>query len=336
MSGEKFSCFQVTKPDQEPQHAIEMLTVDQLPPGDVVIRVHWSSLNYKDALAATAHPGVAGELPHVPGIDAAGIVESSADARYQPGDKVLVTGYELGAPRWGGWSEYIRVPAAWVVPLPSSLGLKESMVLGTAGFTAAQCVRELEISAIAPGSGPILVTGASGGVGTWAVRLLSSLGYEVHAVSGKASQVDQLKSLGAQAVHGRAVLDDNPKRPLLPATWAGGVDTVGGKMLVALLKSTKVNGCISACGLVAGHQLDMTVYPFILRGVKLAGVTSSLCPRPLREEIWRRLSGPWRVDLPDELIEEVTMQELSAAVQRILRGEIAGRVIVRICVENGG
>ena len=330
-----FTCFQVSKTDaQDLLHHVETVSLDDLPEGDVVIRVHWSSLNYKDALAAQAHPGVAGPLPHVPGIDAAGVVAASSDSQFHVGDQVLVTGYELGAPAWGGWSEYIRVPAEWIVRLPDGLDLRSTMVIGTAGFTAAQCVRELETNSVTPDSGPVLVTGATGGVGVFAVRLLAQLGYEVHAVSGKASHHQALMDLGVTEVHGREILQDNPKRPLLSATWAGAVDTVGGQLLVALLKSTKVNGCVAACGLVAGAELNTTVYPFILRGTKLAGVTSSLCPRAAREEIWRRLAGPWQLELSDDWVDQVTLRQLPEAVQRILDGKVAGRVVVRVATDT--
>ncbi len=326
-----FNCFQVNKlPDGQLSHSIKQISLDDWPAGDVVIKVSHSSLNYKDALAAAGHPGVAGKLPHVPGIDAAGVVAQSTDSRYAEGDAVLVTGYELGAPAWGGWSEYIRVPADWVVRMPSSLSPKAAMALGTAGFTAAQCVRELQGRDVEPDSGPVLVTGATGGVGCLSVRLLSKLGYEVHAMTGKAEMADNLKLLGAHAVHSRDILTDNPKRPLLSAKWAGGVDTVGGSPLVAFLKSTKINGCVAACGLVAGDQLDATIYPFILRGVSLSGVTSASCPRTAREWIWDQLNSDWNVELPEEWIEEVTMQELPAAIDRIRQGKISGRVVVRI------
>lgn len=326
-----FTCFQVSRTDSgELFNHVKTISIDELPEGDVVIQVHWSSLNYKDALAAQGHPGVAGPLPHVPGIDAAGTVVTSGDPRFQAGDQVLVTGYQLGAPSWGGWSEYIRVPSDWVVPLPSGMDLRAAMVLGTAGFTAAQCVRELETSHVTPNDGPVLVTGATGGVGIFAVRLLSKLGYEVHAVSGKTERVDDLIRSGAKEVHGREVLQDNPKRPLLSAKWAGAVDTVGGQLLVALLKSMQVNGCVAACGLVAGDELNTTVYPFILRGTKLAGVTSALCPRPAREAIWERLANAWKITLEDAWVEETTLRELPGPIERILAGEITGRVVVRV------
>lgn len=329
MTSQDFSCFQVSRDENgQLRHTIETLRLDDLPAGDVVIQVQWSSLNYKDALATQAHPGVVGELPHVPGIDAAGTVETSSDPRYQPGDRVLVTGYELGAPAWGGWSEYIRVPAEWVVALPNGLTPREAMVLGTAGFTAAQCVRELQLNGVAEGA--VVVTGATGGVGCCAVRLLSTLGYEVHAVSGKSSMRQSLLELGASDVHPRALLEDNPERPLLKARWAGGVDTVGGTILDALLKSTNIGGCVSACGLVAGDKLNLTVYPFILRGVKLAGVTSASCPRAIREQVWKKLSTDWRIALPDDFVSEVELRHLAGAVQKIAAGENVGRTIIKV------
>jgi acrylyl-CoA reductase (NADPH) len=266
----------------------------------------------------------------VPGIDVAGTVEESSDDRYQKGDAVLVTGYELGAPAWGGWSEFVRVPAEWIVPLPEGLSLRQTMILGTAGFTAALCVNELVRNEARPDGGPIAVTGATGGVGVWAVRILSHLGYEVHAITGKSTMSNQLRELGAAKVLGREALQDNPDRPLGKAQFAGGVDSVGGAMLVALLKSTQVTGCVSACGLVGGDKLSMTVYPFILRGVRLAGVTSSLCPRKPREQNWQRLAGPWKAELPDKLIEEVTLTGLREAISRIEAGAVAGRIVVRI------
>ncbi len=331
MSDQEFRHFLVERTsDGQLRHKIATTTLDVQPPGDVVIRVAWSSLNYKDALAAQAHPGVAGNLPHVPGIDAAGTVESSDDPRYQSGDEVLVTGYELGAPRWGGWSERIRVPGDWIVPLPDSLSSRDAMVIGTAGFTAAQCLRALELAGVSPERGPVAVTGATGGVGTFGVKLAAHAGYEVHAVTGKTNFEAKLKLLGAHETLGRDELEDNPKRPLLSARWAGGIDTVGGSMLAALLKSTMIGGCVSACGLVGGDQLSMTVYPFILRGVSLAGVTSSSCPRSIRESIWEKLSGDWKVDYPEDWVEEIEFADLPDAIKRIRGGAVAGRVIVRI------
>ena len=329
MNSKEFSCFQVSRDDSgQLRHTIATIGLQDLPAGEILVKVQWSSLNYKDALAARAHPGVAGELPHVPGIDAAGTVETSEENRYQPGDQVLVTGYELGAPAWGGWSEYIRVPAEWVVALPATLSTRDAMVLGTAGFTAAQCVREMQANGVA--SGRVVVTGATGGVGCWAIRLLSNLGYEVHAVTGKPHMREPLLALGATEVHGRELMTDNPKRPMLKAQWAGGVDTVGGSVLDALLKSTNIGGCVAACGLVGGDQLNLTVYPFILRGVKLAGVTSASCPRTARELIWKKLSSDWKLELPEQFVQEIALDQLADEISRINRGEHVGRTVIRI------
>ena len=331
MQVQEFRHFLVERSDDgQLRHGVTTTTLDAQPAGDVVIRVAWSSVNYKDALAMQGHPGVAGELPHVPGIDAAGTVVASEDPRYSVGESVLVTGYELGAPRWGGWSEYIRVPADWAVPLPRGMTKREAMVVGTAGFTAAQCLEAIQSAGVSPDDGPVVVTGATGGVGSFAVRLLSQKGYEVHAVTGKSHTSERLRNLGAFAVHGRDVLADNPKRPLLGSKWAGGIDTVGGTLLVALLKSTQIGGCVSACGLVAGDQLPMTVYPFILRGVTLAGVTSASCSRAVRERLWKLLSGDWKIDYPDSWVEEATLDELPQAVKRINAGEVTGRIVVNV------
>lgn len=331
MSVGNFRHFLVYRtPDQQLRHTISNTSVEAQPAGETVIRVTWSSVNYKDALATKGHPGVAGELPHVPGIDAAGTVETSDDPRYRPGDDVLVTGYELGAPRWGGWSEKIRVPADWIVPLPKGMSTRDAMIIGTAGFTAAQCLRALQLAEVTPEKGPVVVTGATGGVGSFAVTLLKNAGYSVHAVTGKQNLRTKLLSLGAADVLDRDALKDNPKRPMLSAKWAGGIDTVGGNTLVALLKSTHIGGCVSACGLVAGDQLPLTVYPFILRGVTLAGVTSSSCPRPIRELIWNKLSGEWKVNYPEDWVKEIEFDDLPQAVDDISKGESVGRTIVRV------
>lgn len=331
MTDADFRHFLVNRDDDgQIRHRISSTSLTEQPPGEVVIRVQWSSLNYKDALAAEGHPGVAGDLPHVPGIDAAGVVASSEDARFTPGDEVLVTGYELGAPRWGGWTEYLRVPADWIVAKPANLSLRETMVLGTAGFTAAQCLIALQKNEVSPTDGPILVTGATGGVGSFAICLLSQAGYEVHAVSGKPDAGSRLQPLGAASVHARNEFEDNPQRPLLKARWAGGVDTVGGSTLTCLLKSTRIGGCVAACGLVAGDQLPLTVYPFILRGVALAGVTSASCPRATRERVWELLASEWKVAYPEDWVREVTLDEIASAIEQIKQGGVSGRVLIRM------
>jgi putative YhdH/YhfP family quinone oxidoreductase len=306
----------------------ERLTVDELPPADVLIRVAYSSLNYKDALASQGHPGVVRSLPHVPGIDCSGVVEESSSPQFKPGDEVIVTGYELGSGHWGGYSEFVRVPAEWIVPLPAGLTIRESMIYGTAGFTAAQCVAAIIARGIEPKRGPVVVTGSTGGVGSIAVAILAKLGYEVEAVTGKAEQHDWLRKLGAHAILGREEIADDTDRPLLRSRWAAAVDTVGGKPLATILRSTQHRGCVSACGLVAGTDLHTTVYPFILRGVMLAGIDSANCPRPERLEMWQKLAGPWYINQLDSLADEITLDELPDRIEKILAGQIAGRTVV--------
>ena len=239
----------------------------------------------------------------------------------KPGDQVLVTGYELGAGHWGGYSAFVRVPAEWIVPLPTGLTLRESMIYGTAGFTAAQCVTAIVERGIRPERGRVVVTGATGGVGSLAVAILAKLGYEVTAVTGKPGEHSLLHRLGAAKIVGRKDVLDNSDRPLLAARWAAAVDTVGGQPLATIIRSMQHRGCVAACGLVAGTELPLTVYPFILRGVTLAGIDSAKCPRPQRLEMWQKLAGPWRVDQLDELAEMVTLDELPKRVQQILAGE---------------
>ena len=268
---DSFTAFVVRKKaDGAVSAGLEKLSVEELPPGDVLVRVAWSSLNYKDALATRGHVGVAPRFPHIPGVDAAGrVVESSSD-EFRPGDEVLITGCELGAKRWGGWSELVRTPASSIVPLPEDLSLQESMIYGTAGFTAAQSIEAIRKANISRDRGPVLVTGASGGVGSMAVALLAKLGYDVVAVSGKAEATKFLHDLGAREVITREQVVDESSRPLLRGQWAAAVDTVGGKTLATVLRSMAHRGCVAACGLVGGADLSLTVYPFILRGVTLA------------------------------------------------------------------
>ena len=328
---ESFRCFWVSPgPSGDATAEIGRLRMDQLPAGDVVVQVAWSSLNYKDAMAATGHPGVAARLPHVPGIDAAGTIVESQSPTHPVGLRVIVTGYELGAGHWGGWSQYIRIPSDWIVPLPPGLTLQQSMMYGTAGFTAAQCVQQLIAHGIAPGSGPVVVTGATGGVGCLAVRLLAQLGYPVTASTGKADAVAWLQELGATEVVSRERLQSSSTRPLLPGHWAGAVDTVGGETLATLIREMKPHGCVTACGLVGGVALNTTVYPFILRGVTLAGITASLCPMPQRQELWSQLAGPWAIEDLAEITTTVDLAELPEWIDRILAGQVRGRVVVRV------
>lgn len=326
---ESFPCFLVEKSTSgEVTAAVAERAIDDLPPGDVLVRVAYSSLNYKDGMAMEGHPGVVRQFPHVPGIDAAGTVEESSDPRFAPGQHVIVTSYELGAGHWGGYAGMIRVPADWVVPLPEGLSLRESMIYGTAGFTAALGVWLLQRHDIHPDGGDVLVTGATGGVGSLAVSILAKLGYRVTAVSGKRELHARLQSWGAAQVLGRDALTGDSDRPLHSGRWAGAIDTVGGKPLANLLKSIKPWGCVAACGMVAGADVPLTVYPFILRGVTLTGIDSATCPMPLRQELWRHLASDWKPGHLKELAREITLGQLPAASAEILLGKIVGRTVV--------
>jgi acrylyl-CoA reductase (NADPH) len=312
----------------EPQCRVEEITIDQLPPGEALIQVVASSLNYKDALACRAHPGVVKKLPHVPGIDCVGRVVDCASAELAPSDPILITGYGLGSEQWGGWAEYVRVPADWPVRLPAELTPEEAMTYGTAGFTAAQCVKAIVDHGIRPGEGEVVVTGATGSVGCIAVALLAKLGFHVAAVTGKPEFAKILQHLGAHIILSREEVNDSSDRPLLSGRWAAAVDTVGGNVLATLLRTTHYRGCIAACGLVAGDQLPTTVYPFLLRGITLYGIDSAKCPREPRLEIWRRLSSEWKLDL-SAVRRDITLRQAPAAVEEMLAGKSWGRVLVR-------
>ncbi len=336
MIPETFRCYQVTKDADENIHAqLTERRLSELPPGDTLIRVVDSSLNYKDALAATGHPGVNKQFPHIPGVDAAGRIVGRPDCPFAANAPVLVTGFDMGANRWGGWAEFVQVPHDWVVPLPDGLTLRESMILGTAGFTAGLCVDALQKHDVQPDSGDVVVTGATGGVGSFAVAILAKLGYRVTAITGKTSCHDYLKELGASEVLGRDAVDDRSGKPLLSGRWAGAVDTVGSNLLGTILRATRHGGCVAACGLAAGHDLPVTVYPFILRGVSLAGIDAAWGPIPLRHDIWRRLAGPWKLDCLSRVARVVTLENLPSCIAEILAGQITGRVVVAINSDQG-
>lgn len=307
---------------------IEQRAVADLPRNDVLIRVRYSSLNFKDALSATGNRGVTRRYPHTPGIDAAGEVVESASERFKPGDAVIVTGFDLGMNTAGGFGQYVRVPENWIVPCPDGLNFKESMVYGTAGFTAALSVYRLEKAGVFPGQGEILVTGATGGVGTIATGILAKAGYAVVAVTGKADQKRFLMDLGAQEVLSRDQVDDAPGKPMLKTRWAGAVDTVGGGLLEAAIRSTIYGGAVTCCGNVASADLTLTVYPFILRGVSLVGVDSTHCLMPVRTELWRRIAGPWKLDPLERIFSEISMEGLEEKIQQILKGNVRGRTVV--------
>ncbi len=335
MLPETFQCFLVTKNAAgEVSAEITRRSFDELPAGDVLVRVAYSSLNYKDALAATGHPGVSKIFPHVPGVDAAGVVAASETPEFAAGDRVIVTGFDMGANRWGGYAEYIRVPREWIVPLPAGLTLRESMMLGTAGFTAGLCVDALQKHQVSPDRGEVIVTGASGGVGSMAVAILASLNYQVAAVTGKPAAGEYLRSLGAARILAREEVDDPSGRPLLSARWAGGVDTVGGNILSTILRSTRHSGCVAACGLAASNALPITVFPFILRAVTLAGIDAAWGSIPLRHEIWQRLAAAWKPSQLERMSQFIDMAQLPKYVDDILAGRITGRVVVKIGEEE--
>lgn len=323
-----YLAYEVTYSNGEYQSQIINKPLDDLPPGDVIIKVRYSSLNYKDAMSARGLPGVTKSYPHVPGIDAAGVVLESNDDRFREGDRVLVTGYDLGVNTDGGLAELIRVPSDWIVPLPEHLSLKECMTIGTAGFTAGLSLYHLEANSVRPDSGDIIVSGATGGVGTIAVMLLSSLGYTVWASTGKENRYSYLRELGVKGIINRDELDDRSNKPLLPARWAGGIDTVGGNALSTIIRSTQVNGSVTSCGVVAGNELNLTVYPFILRGVKLLGVSASLCPKGLRTELWRRFAAEWKLKGLERVETVISLYQVDDYFDRLLNGTNVGRVVV--------
>lgn len=325
-----FSAFRVHEDGDKVSGAVERVSLDDLSSGEVVIRSAWSSVNYKDALAATGAGRIIRHFPRIAGIDVAGHVEHSADDRFSPGDPVLVTGYDFGVDHDGGYAEYARVPAEWVIPLPDGLDLRESMILGTAGLTAAICIHRMEANGQAPEQGPVVVTGATGGVGSLAIDMLAGLGYEVVALTGKNDSHDYLRALGAAEILDRKTLDTG-KRPLEKARWAGAVDNVGGDILAWLTRTTQPWGNITSVGLAGGAELNTTVMPFILRGVALLGVTSSGCPTALRHTLWQRLAGDLKPrHLDSVLSREVGLEALPAVFDAMLAGKTAGRTLVKI------
>jgi len=332
---EKFRCYCVDKESSgRISGAVLERSLTELPVGDVLVRVAYSSLNYKDALSSTGHPGVTRVFPHVPGVDAAGVVVRSNSPDFAEGDEVLVTGFDMGASRWGGFAQYVRVPQEWLVALPHGLSLHESMMLGTAGLTAALCVDALQQHGVVPDAGPVVVTGASGGVGCLAVAVLAKLGYHVTAVTSKPSAHEMLRGLGVQEIVGREVVDDSSGKGLLSAHWAGAVDVVGGNALSTVLRATRHGGCVAACGMAGGPNLSVTVYPFILRAVALVGVDAAWFSSSKRRELWQRLAGPWKPDRLDSIARDCTLDELSSKILPMLEGQSQGRWVV--CVLESG
>lgn len=320
-----FKALLVEKSDAGFSRSIVDRSLSDLPDGDVLIDVRFSSLNYKDGLSATGNPGVTRKFPHTPGIDAAGVVVESRSGDFSPGDEVIAIGFDLGMNTPGGFGQRIRVPAGWIARKPDGLSLEQSMILGTAGFTAALCVHKLESAGMNSASGPVLVSGATGGVGSVAVMLLARLGYEVTAVTGKSDQLGFLKSIGARNVISREEALEGTSKPMLAEQWGGVVDTVGGDILVNGIKGLRYGCSLAACGLVASPQIPTTVLPFILRHVNLLGIDSVQLPLPQKIEIWNKLAGPWKLEALDTLKETLTLDQLSDALDRILAGKMVGR-----------
>ena len=309
---------------------VQSRAIQDLPEGDVLIKVYFSSLNYKDALSAIGNKGVSRNYPHTPGIDAAGIIETSESENFKAGEEVIVTGYDLGMNTSGGFSEYIRVPSEWVVKKPDGISLSESMALGTAGLTAGLCVRKLLNHKLTPDSGKLFVTGATGGVGIVALMLLSSLGFEVVAITGKLESQDMLKKYGASEVITREDLDQPLISPLQKSVYAGGVDAVGGNVLSNLLCATSQRAAIACCGMVNGANLNTSVFPFILRGLSLYGVDSAETEIGIKEEVWKNFSSVWKLEDLENEIKEISLSDLPTEIDTILKGQQIGRIRVKI------
>lgn len=308
---------------------IKTLNIADLHKSEVLIRVKYSSLNYKDALSASGNKGVTKNYPHTPGIDAAGIVVASTNEKFKQGDEVIVTGYDLGMNVFGGFGQYISVPASWIVPLPAGLSLKEAMILGTAGFTAGISLTRVS-SLVNPQMGPIIVSGATGGVGSTALALLKKVGFKSIAISGKETEHDFLKSLGADEIISRTEFESLDKKPILTAKYAGGIDTVGGVILENMIKQTLPLGAITTCGSVGGTQINVSCFPFILRAVSLMGVSSQNYPYQARVQLWNRLASEWKIENLEDLCSEITLDELPNAIEMILNGKLKGRTIVAL------
>jgi len=326
-----FKALLVEKDDEGKTHAaVQELSEDRLPEGDVTVAVEYSTVNYKDGLCIGPGGGLVRTYPHVPGIDFAGTVEASDDARYKPGDKVVLTGWRVGEAHWGGYAQKARVKADWLVPLPEGLTTRQAMAVGTAGFTAMLAVMALEDHGLKPGTGPVLVTGAAGGVGSVATAILANLGFEVAGVTGRPETADYLKSLGAAQIVARDEINETVKRPLEAETWAGCVDAVGGAMLARVLGQMKYGASVAAVGLAGGAALPATVIPFLLRGVNLLGIDSVMQPYENRVKAWNFIAKDLPMDKLEAMIQPATLADLPGLGRDILKGQVKGRVVVDV------
>ena len=330
-SNQTFKALRVIEEEGKYIRRIEDRKLADLPKGDVLVRVKYSSLNYKDALSCMGNKGVTRNYPHTPGIDASGIVEASSDSRFKEGDEVIVTSYDLGMNTDGGFSEFIRVPADWVVRKPESLSLKQAMIYGTAGFTAGLSVERLLNAGQTPEMGPVVVTGALGGVGSAAVAILSKLGFEVIAATSDLKDGEEaLKKLGAASRIDKTETDDQSGRPVLRPKWAGAIDVVGGNILSTLIKACQPMGNVTCCGNIGSGDLDGTVYPYILRGVSLIGIDSQNCPMALRQKVWDMLAKEWHCETLNNVVIESSLEELDTYIDKMIGKKSRGLVIVKL------
>ena len=328
---QSFNALVVNKQEEQFSVDIQTLTLNDLPEGEVLIRVQYSGVNYKDSLAGIPNGNIVKNYPFVPGIDLAGVVVSSEDPRFKEGDEVIATSYEIGVSHFGGYSEYARIPAQWIVPLPTGLTLKEAMTIGTAGFTAALSVLRLEDNGAAPEKGKVLVAGATGGVGSFAVSILSKLGFEVEASTGKESEAEYLKKIGASSIVPREDVYDGKIRALGKQKWAAAVDPVGGEPLASLLSQIQYGGSVAVSGLTAGTSVPTSVFPFILRGVNLLGIDSVYCDMETRLKVWNRLATDFKpANLDDVIQQEVSLNELPEFLPTLLKGQARGRILVKL------
>lgn len=316
--------------DDEFKSSIQNVETPKCEKNEVVIKVTYSSLNYKDALSSVGNPGVSKHFPHITGIDVAGTVFESTSPIFKVGERVLVTGYDMGMNSNGGHAQYVKIPASWVARIPDAISDREIMTFGTAGLTAALSVNELIENGIKPESGDILVTGATGGVGSIAIAILSKLGYNITAISGKKERIDFLKKIGANEVILREEFEEESKKTLLREKYAGVVDTVGGKILANALKQIKYDGVATCCGLTSSHELNTNVFPFILRGVRLIGIDSVECKLEKKQAAWEKLASRWKINSLNSIINEISLDEIKAAYEHLLSGKAVGRYVVKI------
>lgn len=311
------------------ERKIVQLSTDQLPQGEVLVKVHYSGMNFKDALSSYGNKGVTRKYPHTPGIDAAGVVVESLSGKFKPGDKVVVGGYDLGMNTDGGFGEYIRIPAEWIVPLPKTMSLKESMIIGGTGYTAALSVLNLQEQGVKPEDGPVLVTGAAGGVGSWTVLILKKLGYTVIAgTSNIEDSAEMISKLGADQHVDKSVIDDTSGKALIKWKWAGAIDNVGGNVLSTAIRACKPGGTVTCCGNIYSDKLEMTVYPFILNAVKLVGISAQITPLEIRKKVWAKIAGEYKVEIP-EIIKEISLEELPETLELAISKKNRGQVLLK-------